>query len=172
MPVAPPPGYLSHFARLQHALELRREGRTYREIADRVGLKDEKAAQALISKAIKRVLRETAEEVRSIELSRLELLIKLLWEQMVTDLQGKDPDYRRFDRVKQLIEQKLKWCGAQPVVDDNTDKRVTIVIQKFTNNTQINNGPALLPAPPIQNSMEEELSLLLPENGVDKEEPL
>lgn len=135
-----PPGYLSRFAQLSHALELRRQGRTYREIADVVGLKDEAAAQRLISRAIKTVLRETAEEVRSVELSRLEILIQTLWNDAIADV--KINDFRKLDRVKGLIESKLKWCGAAADLTPKETEGVTIIINKFTNA-----APAPIPAP-------------------------
>lgn len=133
-----PPGYLSRFAQLSHALELRRAGRSYREIANVVGLKDEAAAQRLLSRAIRTVLRETAEEVRSIELSRLEILIKTLWDDAILDV--KKDDYRKLDRVKGLIESKLKWCGAVAAIEDSERQGVSIVINKFT---------SAVPAPPL-----------------------
>lgn len=137
------PGYPSSFARMQHVLELRREGKTYRQIADQAGLKSEHAAQAMVSRAIKRVLRETAEEVRSVELSRLEVLIQCLWDKAIKDVNNLDPmadRYGRFDRLHKLLETKLKWCGAQ-AVEDHTDKSVHITINKFTD---------AQPAPPKQ----------------------
>lgn len=163
--------YSSHFARLEHCLQLRREGRSYQQIADRVGLKDEHAAQRLISKAILRVLKETAEEVRSLELSRLELLISTLWEQALLDVEGESPDFRRFDRVKQLLETKLKFCGAQAVLDgQGKNQGVTIVINSFTKNTQINGAnTALVPVSEGGADLEAELALLLPDD--EKPEP-
>lgn len=172
MAVSAPAGYLSHFARLEHCLTLRREGKTYRQIADVCGLRDEKAAQILISKAIKRILRETAEEVRSIELSRLEILIKTLWDDAILDAKAKEPDFRRLDRVKQLLEAKLKFCGAQQVVEDHSSKSVTIVVNSYTKNTQVNHSSntELTPAHrATQNEIEEELALLAPENPPKEE---
>jgi hypothetical protein len=133
MATSAPTGYPSHFARMQHALELRREGKTYREIADLCRLSSENAAQRLISKAIGRVLKETAEEVRQVELSRLELLITTLWDKAVVEAVGEIPDYRKLDRVKGLIEAKLKYCGAVAVLEQG-DKHgpIQIFINKFT----------------------------------------
>lgn len=168
-----PPGYQSHFARMSHVLELRRAGKNYQQIADICGFSKPEKAQAYISKAIKRVLRETAEEIRSVELSRLELLIKTIWDQAIIDAEQKDPDFRRFDRLKGLIEAKLKWCGAQPITDEDPLKgRISITINKFTNGTPVNLPPAIisLPAPDDkQREMEEELAMLVP--GDDKPEP-
>ena len=141
-----PAGYLSAFARMSHVLELRRAGKSYQQIADIVGLSKPEKAQALVTKAIKRVLRETAEEVRSIELSRLELLIKVLWDKALADVEKEDPDYRRFDRLKGLLESKLRWCGAQEVLD-HSDKNVTIIVQSFTKNISNVNGSMLAPSP-------------------------
>lgn len=177
-----PPGYLSHFARWEHCLELRREGKSYRQIADSVGLKDEKAAQRIISKAIQRILKESAEEVRSIELSRLEVLIKTLWGKALTDVVGDKPDFRRFDRVKQLLETKLKFCGAQAVlegVDGGKHGSVQIFIKSFTANAnQVINPPntalqlsdrASDPEGMDSDDIEAELAMLLPED--EKPEP-
>lgn len=125
-------------------LELRRSGKTYQQIADIVGVARPEKAQKLVSTAIKRVLKETAEEVRAIELSRLDILIECLWDKVMADMENKEPDYRRFDRLKGLIETKLRWCGAQPAKDDD-DRSVTIVVQSFSNNK---NAPAPTPLPP------------------------
>ena len=172
-----PAGFLSHFDRWERVLALRREGKSYRQIADLCGLKDEKAAQRIISKAIGRVLKETAEEVRSIELSRLELLITTLWDKAITDVQGDKPDFRRFDRVKQLLEAKLKFCGAQSVLEDasNGKGNVQIFIKSFTANaTQINNPAANTalqisdrstdPEGMSRDDIESELALLVPDD--------
>lgn len=113
-------------------LELRREGKSYQQIADRVGLPSPASAQRIVSRAIKVVLRETAEEVRSIELSRLEMMIELLWDSMAEDIKGKQPDFRRLDRVKALIESKLRFCGAVPVVEEKSSHFTQIIINKFT----------------------------------------
>lgn len=131
-----PVGFQSTFARYSRALELRREGKSYKEIADRLGLKSETSAQTLISKAIKRVLRSTAEEVRQLELDRIELLIKAVWEPAVKELtEVGSHTMTRFDRLRQLIEMKLKYCGAVPGGNEVTDKRVQIYINQYTHNS-------------------------------------
>lgn len=109
---------------------LRREGKTYQQIGDRMGVRPEKA-QKIVARAIQKVLKETAEEVRQIELSRLELLIKTIWDAAITDAQAAVPDFRRLDRLKGLIESKLKYCGAMPVVENLTDNRVQIIVRQL-----------------------------------------
>lgn len=152
-PKGPPAGYPSAFARLSHVLELRRSGKTYQQIADIVGVNSPQKAQKLVGTAIKRVLKETAEEVRAIELSRLDVLIECLWDKVIKDMESTEPDYRKFDRLKGLIETKLRWCGAQQVVD-NSDKSITIVVQSFTKN-ESTPAPALPPAIPSLQQIEE-----------------
>jgi hypothetical protein len=45
--------------------------------------------------------------------------------------------------VKQLVEAKLKWCGAQPVIDGmEKDNRVTINIVSYTDNRSVGERPA------------------------------
>lgn len=131
MPQTAPNGYPSTFARFEHALALRREGKTYQQIGDRLGIKPEKA-QKIVSHAIRRILKDTAEDVRQMELSRLELLIKTIWDDAITDAQAKVPDFRRLDRLKGLIESKLRYCGAQPVVENFNDNRVQITVRQLT----------------------------------------
>lgn len=161
----PPVGYLSNFARMSHVLQLRREGKTYQQIADITGLKKPERAQALVSRSIKRVLRETAEEIRSVELSRLELLITVLWDAALKDIDLPTPDYRKFDRLKQLIEAKLRWCGAQPVTDTDPLKgRISITINKFTNGQ----GSSPLPAPPL--TIEDKTAAMQAERDLLQEE--
>ena len=118
-------------ARLETILQRRREGRSYREIGTELSISSTKAQQ-LSSRAIRRLLRETAEEVRQLELSRLELLIGVLWEPAIADMTGPEPNAHRFDRLKGLIEAKLRWCGAVPTITESTDNRVQIVVQQFT----------------------------------------
>lgn len=160
------PGYPSSFARMMAVLELRREGKTYREIADRCGLKNEQAAQRIVSQAIKRVLRETAEEVRSVELSRLEVLITCLWDKAMADVADPAPRldrWARFDRLHKLLETKLKWCGAQ-AVEDHSDKSVHITINKFTDAAPLD--PKVIAAPSlaqIEQMTRTEAELLTPE---------
>lgn len=161
-----PPGFSSRFEVLEAALKARREGRTYQQIAAIIGLKDEKTAQKIVSTAIKGILKETAEEVRSIELSRLELLIKTLWESAILDAQASRPDFRRLDRVKGLIEAKLKWCGATPVIEggDNIGN-VTITINRFTN---VDAHVQQSAVPQTAEQIEHELATILPTEGKEE----
>lgn len=69
--------------------------------------------------------------MRSLELSRLEFLIGKLWTPAINEIDKEDPDFRKFDRLKSLIETKLRWCGAQEVVLNNNDNRVQIIVQSF-----------------------------------------
>ncbi|MGH7406733.1 MAG: hypothetical protein ACREKF_01815, partial [Candidatus Methylomirabilales bacterium] len=117
----------SSLARMEHALRLRREGMGYDEIAARLGVRPQRA-RAIVQRAIRALLREEAEDVRQLELSRLEVMIKTLWEDALRDAALPAPDFRKFDRLRGLIEAKIRWCGAQPVVESLQDNRVQIVI--------------------------------------------
>lgn len=118
------------FTRMEDILVLRRQGASYKTIGDRIGVSEHRAA-TLVSKAIKRVLKEPAEDVRALELSRLETLIGKLWTPAIDELDKADPDFRKFDRLKSLIETKLRWCGAQEVILNQNDNRVQIIVQSF-----------------------------------------
>ncbi len=61
--------------RARYALELRYAGATYEDIARLVGWKSKGAAHKAVTKALREVSRERAEDVRTLELGRLDALL-------------------------------------------------------------------------------------------------
>jgi AraC-like DNA-binding protein len=60
--------------RAARALELRKTGETFATIAQRVGYRSQQAAHDAVRRALDEVLREPAEQLRALELERLEAL--------------------------------------------------------------------------------------------------
>src|ERR1700722_4049700 len=62
--------------RQRQALELRKAGETYRQIADALGYKSKCGAYKAVDGALREVTREPAEAVRELELQRLDELYR------------------------------------------------------------------------------------------------
>jgi hypothetical protein len=61
------------------ALSLRQEGHSYDEIARQVGYANRGAAYKAVQRALLDVIRQPAEELRRIEMERLEEMLQVLW---------------------------------------------------------------------------------------------
>jgi hypothetical protein len=68
----------AHSRHLQ-ALELRKAGATYQAIADQLGYANAQGAHKAVASALKATLREAAEDVRELELTRLDTMLLGLW---------------------------------------------------------------------------------------------
>ena len=64
------------------ALELRRAGRTFEEIADALGYSNKSGAYKAVMSALQETLREPAEEYRELHRSRLEAIVSAYWRDM------------------------------------------------------------------------------------------
>ena len=65
--------------RQARALELRKAGLTYQQIADALGYGSHSAAQKAIQSGLKAIIREPAEELRTLELERLDKMLASHW---------------------------------------------------------------------------------------------
>ena len=70
--------------RQRQALELRKAGETYQQIADALGYKSKCGAYKAVEGALREVIREPAEAVRELELQRLDAMLAALWPLMQT----------------------------------------------------------------------------------------
>jgi len=89
------------------ALELRKQGKSYWDIAQTLGFKGTSTAYAAVMSALKTCLREPTEEVRSLELERLDTIIDKLWPGIGTTVLG----VQVTDRVIKLMERRARLLG-------------------------------------------------------------
>ena len=66
-------------ARQLRALELRKQGKQYSEIAAELGYASGSGAHAAVRGALKKTLQEPADELRAIENARLDAMLAALW---------------------------------------------------------------------------------------------
>lgn len=64
---------------MRRAIELRKTGATYRQIADQLGYKTEQGANALVKKAIAESLGEATDELRTLQYERLNHMLLVIW---------------------------------------------------------------------------------------------
>lgn len=91
--------------RRAEALELRRAGLTFQDIADRLGYKHRSAAHKDVQRALEKLIFEPAQDVLALELSRLDALTQTLW------AQARRGDLQAIDRIVKLMNRRAKYLG-------------------------------------------------------------
>jgi hypothetical protein len=94
----------SHERHLQ-ALELRKAGASYRTIAEQLGYRGVSGAFKAVTSALKATLKEPAEELRTLELERLDAMLLPLWRRV------QNGDEKAVDRVLRIAERRAKLLG-------------------------------------------------------------
>jgi hypothetical protein len=87
------------------ALELRKAGATYQQIADQLGYACAKGAHKAVQSALKATLREPADEVRELEIARLDAALLAIWRRV----QGGDE--KAIGRLLGIMERRARLLG-------------------------------------------------------------
>jgi DNA-binding transcriptional MerR regulator len=101
----------------RQALELRKAGYGYEEIARALGLYDASRAHKVVQAALKATYREPADEVRKLELERLDRLTRAIWTRAIGG------DGESIDRVLRLMQRRAKYLGLDLSTDEPTPPR-------------------------------------------------
>lgn len=80
-------------------------GATYRAIAPKVEVKTESAVYKLINRALRFTLQEPAEEVRQLELARLDRMMLSIW------TAAKRGELEAMDRVLRIMDRRARYLG-------------------------------------------------------------
>jgi hypothetical protein len=95
----------SHERKLQ-ALELRKAGASYAAIAEQLGYRSGSGAHAAVKAALRDTLREPADEVRKLELERLDAALLAIWRRVQAG------DYAAIDRLIAIVNSRAKLTGT------------------------------------------------------------
>jgi hypothetical protein len=95
--------------RTRKALELRRAGANYDEIARQLGLA-KSTVHAMVHSAMREITREPAEELRNLELQRLDAMMMGLWPN------ARKGDATAVTAVLRVMERRAKLLGLDAVV--------------------------------------------------------
>lgn len=113
------------------ALELRRGGVDYAVIAQKMQLSGPGQAYKIVQRALKRGVQEVAEDVRALELSRLDTMHEGLWPR------AQRGDTFSVDRVLKIQERRSQYLGldkpakhAMTNRDGTEDATFTIKIER------------------------------------------
>lgn len=106
----------------KRALALREANLSYEEIAQAMGWKHRETARRFVERALKATYQEPADEVRRLELRRLDRLARDWWPLAIARKDKKTgeelpPDPEALDRLMKLMDRRAKLLGldlAQP----------------------------------------------------------
>ena len=110
------------------ALELRLSGETFNSIAEKLGYASVSGAYKAVQTALKKTLQQPADEVRKMEIERLDSLLSVMWPHR------HKPEY--LDRIIKVMERRAKLLGLDAVIRQdittngeslNNDKRTEIL---------------------------------------------
>jgi len=87
------------------ALELRKAGATYQMIADKLGYASAKGAHKAVASALKATLREPADGVRELEITRLDAALLAIWRRV------QNGDDRAIDRLLGIMKRRSELLG-------------------------------------------------------------
>lgn len=112
--------------RQRKALQMRRDGADFDAIAEACGYSNRSGAYKAVMTALKKMMREPADELRSLELERLDRL----YTQMARKAEGGDE--KAVDRCLRIMERRARLLGLDaPVKQDVTSggEPVRIVVK-------------------------------------------
>lgn len=89
----------------RQALELRRSGMSYPAIAEQLGYAGPAGAFKAVESALQRTLQEPADEVRRIELDRLDFMLRKTWEWV------ENGEPKAIDRALRIMERRARYLG-------------------------------------------------------------
>ncbi len=110
--------------RALQALELRKSGKPYREIAERLGYNSEQAAWKAVTDTLAQTLEEPAKEVRRLEVERLDALFDIAYPMALATLNQKPPldeklRMQAVDRCLRIMERRAHLLGLDaPIILD------------------------------------------------------
>ena len=110
------PSKVDRNRRVRDALELRKAGVPYQAIAERLGWKSSASAYKAVKKALEDQINEPAEELRQMEIERLNHLLMLIWAKIQQgDMRSIEQALRVMERISTLrgMDQAQKMSEAQ-----------------------------------------------------------
>jgi hypothetical protein len=120
------------------ALRLRRQGLTYEQIAARLGYAGRASAFKAISTALRETLQEPADELRQLELERLDDLHCVLWPRAIAG------NLRAVDGVLALMRRRAKLLGLDAPRETAVDVEVSLRRLAVIAGEEIGIDPALV----------------------------
>src|SRR5690348_9182032 len=103
--------------RTAEALELRKAGHSYAAIAAKLGYSNQGAAYKAVKRALDRTLQEPADELRRVEVERLDDLLAGLWDK------AKGGNLWAVDRALAIMQRRAELLGLDAKPAEPVDER-------------------------------------------------
>lgn len=87
------------------AMELRLAGFSYADISEQLGYKSRVGAFKAVQRALKATLREPTDDVRELELGRLDVMLRSIWEKV------EGGQLAAIDRAIKIVERRARMLG-------------------------------------------------------------
>jgi len=97
------------------AVRLRIEGYTHQQIADKLGYEGRQGACDAVQAALKKTLKEPADDYRKLELERLDMMFQAIWDDVTN---GK---VNKIDRALKIMERRSKLLGLDAPIKGQID---------------------------------------------------
>lgn len=111
------PKRITEQERIRQAVELRKAGASFQQIADQLGYAEPSGAHKAVTRALKAMLREPTEELRALELERLDKMLFGIWRKAIAG------GTWEIDRVLKIMERRATLLGLDaPKKIENTGK--------------------------------------------------
>lgn len=118
------PKYLEAVERARKALELRKAGYGFQIISEQLGYSDSSGAYRAVRRALMRTIQEPADEVRKLELERLDKILTALWPAAIA---GK---WLAIDRVLLIMERRARLLGLDAPTKVDITQRIREVAEE------------------------------------------
>jgi hypothetical protein len=145
--------------RQQQALELRKAGATYREIAAALGYYNEGGAKKAVDAVMKRTVYDLAEDIVTLDLQRLDEMQKLCVHRMRTK-----GDLSQIDRVMRIMERRYMLAGVAP-------STVAKIQEAYGLDGAVINNAGVMVVQVGHNSEQDFVKKMMLASGVDVESP-
>ena len=130
---------LAQAEKRRRALELRKAGASYEQIAESLGYRSKSGAHDAVTGALRDMLREPAEQVRTLELSRLDDILMSIWTRV------RAGEVAAIDRALRLAERRARLLGLDaPVKVAPTDPSGEVEYGGFNDEQRAERIAALL----------------------------
>jgi hypothetical protein len=105
------------------ALELRKRAMTYPEMARELGYAGPSGAYQAVIGALRETLREPAEQVRTLELERLDAMLEAVWRAALSG------DLKAIDAVLKLMDRRSRYLGLDAPQRVDIEAKVRLVAE-------------------------------------------
>lgn len=128
---------LNTIERQARAVELRKSGHTFQQIADELGYAGHQGAYKAVMAALKKTLQEPTDELRSLELERLDTMLRSLWPAIIA-ANAYTP--RTVEVALKVMDRRAALLGldAPKQVEDHRTVTITVMAQQLAEQTGLN----------------------------------